>query len=153
MDGNVLYPNLCFRCWVAICIRLFAVTIQNDLLFEYVVFKLPLLILGGGVPSIWKNNMIWVTLRDFYARVLTDIPSSWQYVSQGSTKIIEWCLLLLKKKNYFVFTLQHIFNWWVMSHVTSIRLFFLFFLVFIHVWLNLNALFFAPIVLSFLKFE
>lgn len=87
--------------------------------------KLPLLILGGGVYSIWKNNMIWVTLRDFYARVLTDIPSSWQYVSQGSTKIIEWCLLLLKKKkNYFVFTLQHIFNWWVMSYVTSIRLFF-----------------------------
>ena len=126
MDGNVLYPNLCFRCWVAICIRLFAVTIQNDLLFEYVVFKLPLLILGGGVHSIWKNNMIWVTLRDFYARVLTDIPSSWQYVSQGSTKIIEWCLLLLKKKNYFVFTLQHIFNWWVVSYVTSIRLFFFF---------------------------
>lgn len=103
MDGNVLYPNLCFRCWVAICIRLFAVTIQNDLLFEYVVFKLPLLILGGVVYSIWKNNMIWVTLRDFYARVLTDIPSSWQYVSQGSTKIIEWCLLLLKKKKLLCF--------------------------------------------------
>ena len=110
MDGNVLYPNLCFRCWVAICIRLFAVTIQNDLLFEYVVFKLPLLILGGGVHSIWKNNMIWVTLRDFYARVLTDIPSSWQYVSQGSTKIIEWCLLLLKKKKTTLFSHCSIFS-------------------------------------------